>query len=160
MRGLIGLAIIGVLACLGMWWVMSEFYKDQGVPVALAMGNPKDGTVEFHAVVAMGMSSTERPRMTLKGGLLWDEWVDEHFDLRDASGERVPLRFRISSGLIPDHKTGGTPEGYVIGRVKSGVQHDFDYIPRRNESQRYRYTFTAADGDVPMKRVTIKPLTK
>lgn len=161
MKALVALVVIGGIVCLGGWWIMSEATKDPGVPIAIAFGNPKGQEIELHVVVAMGMTSTERPSTNLRTGAVeWGEWVDEHFDLHAESGDKVPLKFRNGSELIPAHKAGGVPEGYLFGKVRPDTKYTFDYIPKAAESKRYRYVFAAPAEPLSIQRVTFKPPRK
>ncbi|MBN2561408.1 MAG: hypothetical protein JXQ75_10810 [Phycisphaerae bacterium] len=158
MKGLIGLAVIGVIGVGLTLWLTVWSASDPGIGIAHAFGEPTDGAIQLHVVVDMGMPIREPPRSNLKGTVFWDEWVEEHFVLRDDSGEKLEFQRRSSSTLIPDHKAGGTPEFYLMTKVRPGVSYTFDYIPRKAEPLRYRRTFVAPAEGQQMRRQTFEPV--
>jgi len=146
--GLLALAGVVVLA----WWAVNKITTQDSFLVSLAFGFPKDEDIEMHVVISMGMTALEAPRLDpLKGTINWDAWVDEHFDLRSASGDAVKLFYKTGSDVVPANKIRGAAEGYVFGKLKRGVEYTLDYIPKRAEPTRFRHTFTAPDTDVPVE---------
>jgi len=160
MKGLVILGVIGFLGIMCTWWLMSEMNKDPGVPVLLAIGNPHDGKIDVHVCVQLGLTTVEPPRVDLQGVKHWDEWVEKHFILHSDGGDNVTLRFTAGSSLIPDHKAGGVPEGYLIGTLKQSESYTFDHIPSLQSGKKYRYKFKAVEGEKKMSRETFALVTK
>lgn len=157
MRGLVVLGIIGVVGAITSMVLMKKMNEDQGLPIAIAFGNPADNDVEVHVVITMGMKNTEYARVDFDTGTeYWDEWVEEHFELRGDSGDTVSFIRTTHSGLINLQKAGSTFEFFLKGKVQGGENYTFDYIPKRAESRRYRHAFTAPAGEKKMKRYTFK----
>src|SRR5947207_12225677 len=101
MKGLIGLAVIGIIGVGGIWWLMAQANKDPGEPVMIALGNTHDGKVEFHVCIQMPMM--KRGPLGGRGNPKdWDEWLAGHFNLRSDSGDPVPFHLAAHSNLIPD----------------------------------------------------------
>ena len=90
--------------------------------------------------------------MSLEGKVLWEEWVDQHFDLRDHNSVKSKMGMRKHSDLIPPAQVVGTPEGYLICKLKRGQTYSLDYVPKRAEPKRYRHVFVAPDTDIPVSR--------
>ena len=155
-RLLVVLIVMGVVA-VG-WWAAQTGTQQNVFQVVMAFGFPKDGRIELHAVASMGMTATEPPRLDPSTGRInWAEWVDEHFDLRDAAGKRENIFFKSGSDdVIPVNKVLGAAEGYLFAKVKQGADYTFDYIPKRAEARRFRHTFTAPTGNVPVDRINFK----
>ncbi len=59
-------AVVMVIFGIGAWWLMSETMSDQGVWIAYAFGEPRDGKMEMQVVVDMGMVMKERPISVLR----------------------------------------------------------------------------------------------
>lgn len=150
MRGLVGLAIVGLVAIGGMYYLMNEASKDPGIPVAFAVGNHDGEKMQAHLCVQPGMTMTEGPRRDLRGTVYWDEWAEEHFKVVDEKGERAPITFRAGSNLISEQKAGGVPEGFLSANIRTGGDYTIDYKPRKGESKTYRHKFKAEAG--PMSR--------
>ena len=126
MKGLGVLLAIGIAAVAGFWWTTSKAMSDPGIPVAIAFGNPRNDLMEMHVIIAMGMTAAEGPRRDLMSGrVLWAEWIEEHFYLRDASDQPVTLKYRQGNSLIPDHMA-GVPQisVYRSKRVVTGNKPD------------------------------------
>lgn len=156
MKGVVGLAVlVGVGA--GGWWAFKGVVTHDTHAIPIAFGFPDDRTIEMQAIASMGMTVTEGPKADPKTGKpKWEEWVEEHFELRDAGGARVKLSLVSHSDLIPKHKVLGTPEGYLVGRLEKGTSYTFDYIPKRAEAKRYRHAFTAPAADKEVERVAFE----
>ncbi len=160
MKGLIVLVLIGVAVVVGFIWSASRMSADPGRTIALVFGVPDEETIEIHAAVAPGMVAAEGPRMDRNGNVLWDEWIAEHFDLRDEAGDKVPMHRRNFSDLIPANKVVGTPEFYVAAKLRIGGRYTFDYIPLVRVGKRYRHTFTAPEDDTSVKRPNFGPVSE
>jgi len=52
----------------------------------------------------------------------------------------------------------GTPEGYLVAKLKQGTAYQLDYKPKRAEAKRYRYSFTAPDGGVKAANYALEPV--
>lgn len=134
------------------WYGLNSVTTQDSFLVSIAFGFPKDGDIELHGVVSMGMSAQEPPRVdvkTLKPN--WDEWVDQHFELRDAANQSVKVYFRTSTDVIPTNKIKGTAEGYFSAKLKQNTAYTLDYIPKRAEPTRFRHAFTAPAGEVGLE---------
>jgi len=156
MKGLVILVVLAIVALVvGAWVMNSQYGGEPPVLVGLAFGNPSTENVEMHVVVGMGY---ERPRRDpLTGAQLWDEWFDEHYDLRADSGERVSLRRANNSPFITE-RDAGYPEFFLIAVLRQGVNYTFDFTPRVAEGTPHRFTFTAPSESVPFARRRFEPV--
>ncbi len=155
MKAIVILAVILVILGAGIWgYIMRESMRDQGCWVACAYGNDEDSNIEMHVMIEMGMVVRDRPRLDDKGEPLWNEWISDHFDLRDASDEAVPFTRIGWSSLIDDEKSFAVPEFYAKYTLQKGSKYTFDFVPSvRVEKQRhYRYCFTAPGEPKKMHR--------
>ena len=155
-RVIVSVILIGA-CCFGGWYLYRQATEDPGLPISLAFGNLNEGEVELHVVVSIGMVATEGLRaLVLSDGApsrqTWDEWIAEHFDLHDDSGQRVQLRRDGHSSLISDQQA-HNPEFYLVGKLLVGVNYTFDYIPRRDWNIHHRQRFTAPAEDRPFQRL-------
>lgn len=157
MKGKVIALVFVVAVATGGWWAVQTITSDDSFSVQIAFGVPHEGTIELHAVVSMGMTAREGPRIAPNGKLNWAEWVEEHFDLRTVSGQRLPLALRSSCDVIKPAQVTGTPEGYLFAKVEQGGDYQFDYKPKRAEAKRYRHVFTAPTGDVKVSRKRMEP---
>jgi hypothetical protein len=91
MKAVVVLGVILVVLGAGIWWfVMHESMKDMGYWIAAAYGNEDDPNIEMHVLVDLPMVTKDRPDLDARGEPLWNEWVQSHFELRDAAGAVVP----------------------------------------------------------------------
>ena len=159
MKGLIGLGIVGLVGVGLVYWVASWSTSDPGIAIAHAFGNPAEDTIELHVAVYMG-PRTEPPRIDpdLSDLQLWQEWLDEHYQLRDDAGTTVEIERIGHSLLMPAHKVGGAPEFFLKAGLRQGTEYTFDFTPRRAEPNRYRYTFIAPAEGEGIKRKTFEPV--
>ncbi|MCG8409168.1 MAG: hypothetical protein MI923_28525 [Phycisphaerales bacterium] len=157
MRGLVVVGVVIVLGSIVTLLMMKKMNEDPGLPIAVAFGKPSDDGVEVHVVITLGMKNTEYARVDMDTGTeYWDEWVEEHFELTGESGGPVKFSRTNFSELITAQKAGALFEFFIKGKVQGGENYTFDYIPKRAESRRYRYTFTAPTNSKKMKRYTFE----
>jgi hypothetical protein len=130
---------------------------DDQFPIALAFGTPPSGLYELHVGVEPGMKIIEGPAMSQKGNLLWDDWVSDHFELKDASGNAVKFSRANNSRLMPTSKIAGTFEFYLTAPVKKGGKYIMTYQPKVDEKLKYRHEFTAPDSPKDPLRTWFKP---
>ena len=154
MKAYAAFVVIIVAIGLGIWWQTSKVSTDPGQLIGLAFGNETGQTIEMHVVVTMIMSKVEGPK--LKGTktvtfLDWEGWVEDHFELRDAEGQRVGLRRTQNSNLMKGATRLGTPDFYLAADLTPGTQFTLDYVPIFAGGVRYRHSFTA-----PAERTTFK----
>ena len=154
MKGLIVLGLIGVVGVGLIFWMMQKSTGDQGISIAVACGNPGDGTVEINAAMDMGIMRREglRQAVDVPLAVLWPEWVEEHFQLCDAAGKSVRLERVGQSLLINVNRMPGAPDFFLTARLRSGETYSFDYKPWRAKTTKYRHTFVAPADKTEMKR--------
>jgi hypothetical protein len=154
---LIGLGVVG----LGLWWwVAREMGKEGDMPIAVVFGDLKGESIEINLAVEMGMENREGPRVDAANRVLWDEWVVEHFKIRDDAGGEAELSRVAQSALMDITKLPGAPEFCLKGRLTCGKQYTFDYIPHRAETKCYRWKFAAPSGPQKMQRAPFTPTEK
>jgi len=151
------LVFVVVLVAVG-WWAVQNVTSEKTFSAQIAFGIPYEGSIEVYVVASMGMTAIEPPRLAPNGKLRWDEWVEEHFELRTAAGQTVPLTLRSSCDIIKPAEVTGTPEGYLFAKIQQGTNYQFDYKPKRAEALRYRYDFTAPSTDVKLSRKPLAPV--
>lgn len=142
MKTVVIAAVILVFIGAAVWWfIMHETMRDQGQWIGTAFGNAADSTIEMHALVDMGMVTRDRPRVDARGEPLWNDWIADHWDLRDASGNAVGFTRIGWSTLIDDDKTIAVPEFYVKYTLQKGGQYTFDFTPsvRVEKKRAYRW---------------------
>ena len=154
---MIGALVLVGLCGVGFWWLQSKMTEKLGFMVGYAMGDPGEETIQMHVIVSMPMVNTEGRRRTKDGRLTtWEEWIEEHFDLRDDAGRKVPLAREAWSSLISQQQA-SNPEFFMRAELRKGVNYIFDYIPIRDDWFRYRHNFTAPADSQPLVRATFEP---
>lgn len=159
MKALIAFLVVGVIVVIAFgWWYAIGAAADAGFRIPFACGKGRSGALEVHVAVAMQMTALEPPRVDpVSGAVYWTEWVDEHFELRDASDQLVRLQRNNFSSLIPEGKV-GSPDFYLIGQIQEGTRYTFDYIPIKTNPERYRYEFMVSGSGQEFGRVHFAPL--
>jgi hypothetical protein len=159
MKGLlVMLALAIVFAGVVVWWSSAQLEADPGEYIALAFGNPAEDEIQIDVAVSIAMPRREGPRVDQRSGAVyWQEWVDEHFDLRDDSAAKVRLMRSGSSRLMSDREVAGSPEFYLTGKLRPNAHYTFDYIPILADGLRYRYDFIAPGVATPMERRHFTP---
>ena len=159
MKSLVIVAVVAVVIFgIGAWWLMSETMSDQGVWIAFAFGEPQDGKMEMQVVVDMGMTMKAPPKTNMRGDILWDEWVTEHFTLEDSSGADLSCKRLAHSLLITNKQAKSNPECFLCYMLVPGDDYTLEYKPFRDESNLYRHGFTAPAGAEEMARVQVPPV--
>ncbi|MCH8250882.1 MAG: hypothetical protein IID36_00365 [Planctomycetes bacterium] len=159
MKGLITLAVIGLLIAMGAIYATGEWaFQDSGHLIAFACGNPSGDTVELQVAIPYRMTRLDPPRLDPQTGrfVRWSQWIEEHFELNDAAGNRIPLRRSNFANLIPQRKV-GTPDFYLSGSLPADSSFSFDYLPIGiAQSKRYRYEFSITEEGRPFERVAFE----
>lgn len=153
MKGLITFAVVAILIILAAYYAMGKCMNDDnGELIAFACGNVRGHEQQLQIVVPIALPSRIPPRVNLENGYVyWDEWMEEHYVITSATGERVALTRQFAGNLIPDAKV-GTPDSYLVGTVKTGVEYTFDFIPSTSSGKRYRLKFTPGPDGLPFSR--------
>jgi len=154
MKSMVVLAVLAFLVLIGLLgWLQYESNRDHGHLVAFACGNPREGTLELQIVVSMRMVRLDPRRFKENGKLqTWREWVEEHFELRDAAGEVVPLKRAHFANLITQSKV-GTPDSYLLANLQPNADYSLDYRPIGPiEGRSYRVTFNTEAEGLPFAR--------
>jgi hypothetical protein len=116
-------------------------------------------STQIDVLVTLAMPRREGPRVDrVTGAVYWQEWVDEHFDIRDPDGEKVLLRRSHFSRLITERDARTTPEFYLTGKLRPDVDYTFDYIPFRAGNLKYHYEFTAPNVETRTRRQLFDPV--
>ena len=116
--------------------------QDAAVPIQIAFGNLGPKGVEMHVVIGVVMANRDRIRKD-GGTPTWDEWVADHFELKDAAKNLVKIERSNHSNLIQQREVVGTQEFFLVTTLKSGQPYVFDYIPEVAKPGRVRHVFTA-----------------
>jgi hypothetical protein len=145
--------VIVMLALIGVIWVAAnKFTEFKSFQISIAYGFPKEGEIEMHTVISMGMTALETPTFNPKTGQLdWDAWIANHLDLRDAGGKQVHIDYMKGSDVVNTKKLPGVPEGFLLARVKQGGTYTYDYKPHMADPFKLRYEFTAPTADKPVE---------
>ena len=157
MKPLIAIPVLGAAAIAG-WYAFARIAADNGKLIGVAFGIPVDGEIEMHAIISNRMADIEPPRMSLRGKLLWQEWVDEHFAMFDDAGGAVPLKYKSSTDIMSDLELRGFPQGFVIAHLRQGFDYAMEYRPKSWDADRYRHWFTAPTDKVSLSRPLFAPV--
>jgi len=153
----IGVLVIAVAALGVAVYLNREVSKEPGFMLGFAVGNPQSGQLELHIVVQGIMIRKQGPRLASNSAApLWDEWIDQHFHLRDAAGNTLPLRKDGWSKLIDD-RAAMNPEFFLKGTLQAGDSYTLEYQPYREERKVYRYQFTVPADGMPFSRPNFEP---
>ena len=155
-RSVVGLAVLVGLFVVG-WYVYHRVNENPGEAVGLAIGHPHEGEIELHLVISMAMVRAEGPRTAKNSGAeLWEEWIADHFDLRDSSGTKLSMQKAGWSDLIGQGQA-MNPEFFLTGKLKIGGSYTLKYIPRTTGRAKFQYSFTAPGSAQTFQRVFFKP---
>lgn len=139
MRGLFALSC-GVFLIGAMYFYFSANVKKDTPTLPIAYGAPNSAGVEMQFAVSMFLPKNDPPRLE-HGVILWNEWMNEHFQLRDSSGAAAQLQRLGFSTMLTDRQTGGAPEFWVKAILKPGGTYEFDFTPIL-PGPKYRHTLT------------------
>lgn len=157
MRGIIAIVVL-VGAAIAGGYALSKSAAGEGKLIGIAFGIPVEGEIEMHAIISSGMMTTDPPKRNVRGKILWQEWVDEHFAMFDDAGGAIMLKYKSSTDIMSDLELRGFQQGFVIAHLKQGVDYAMEYQPDSGEDARYRYSFTAPADAVSLTRPLLKPV--
>lgn len=144
MRGIIGIFIVGIIACVGAVMMMKKSAAEDSIAIAMGFGEGKDNQIEMNSVVGNFLVMKDPVRVDrVTGRDFPDEWVEEHFQLFDSNRQRVPLMRLANSSIIPDSKSGANVWHFLGAKLNVGEEYTYEYVPKKNEKTRYRMVFTA-----------------
>ncbi len=161
MKSAVILAILIALVGSGVWCgVMKKSMADEGIWLLTAMGNAHEKKVQVVVAAETGAVFRNPPREDKDGNTLWEEWLTEHYEMRDDSGNLIPGSRIAHTSLVDEQKVKGLPEFFVLFTVEQGKAHTLDYLltSKKGNKIRYRHSFIAPDSTLPPERVTFKPV--
>ena len=138
-----GLGVLFVLLTGVYVFLIREMYADHGHSILVAFGIPDQDTIQMHLSVPILTYRRDPPRPGPKDLPLIKEWIEDHYILRNAAGERTKLQRHGSSGLVEQSRASSAAEFFLMATLKKGTSYTLDFIPILGESNRYRYEFTA-----------------
>lgn len=151
-------AVILIVCGIAYAWMQHEWSKDQGHLIGIAAGNPQGDELELHIVVSMAIVHADvLPTGGRGGAILWNQWITDHFELRDSAGKDVTFVRDGHSTLISDQQA-FNPEFFLRARVRGGQTYTFDYIPVKSEGRHYRRVFTIPAEGLPFQRAQFDPV--
>ena len=111
--------------------------------VCMAYSEEGNDKILVHLAVSIGMYRKDPPRFGPTGIPLNREWVDEHFQLYDDSGNRIPIEKWGSDSLIDQSRAALAPELYLVAILKKGKDYVYEYVPDIRKPEKYRREFSA-----------------
>lgn len=155
MKGIVALIIFMCLcALLGSMLLTKQVVRDPGRQLSVAFGIPAGEKIQVHLGVPPMVPEADPLDNNEVDPYSWEEWVDLHFRLRDATGNPVQLMRMGTSALMLDDKVAGAPVFVIWAEVKMGESYEFDFVPILAESKRYRYSFAAPPAKKKVGRPT------
>lgn len=158
MKAIGGLGVLIFLVIMVYWLSISAGGgadgKNLAVDLPIAFGNVAGGQVEMNLVVGIVLANVIRAK---EGGQAKtrEQWIADHFVLKDSSGQPVKLTWQNNSALIKPVDVGpmvGTEECFLAGKLKPGESYTFEYIESPNRTCRYQFTAPAKAQKVKMYR--------
>ena len=159
MKGLAVLFGLAVVAIGGYFVFLSKMDANDQRMITIAVGNTDGKVSDLHLVIAPLMISDGPREDATSGAVYWDEWLEEHFIMTSAAGDKVKFERLAQSNLISDKQAGGAPEFYIKGKIKHGTAYTFDFVPVDEEPERFRYELTAPT-EMPVTRVNFTRVSK
>ena len=123
--------------------LLREVTRDQGKNLLMAYSEEGSDKMLVHLAVSIGMYRKDPPRFSSRGEPLNREWVDDHFQLYDASGKRVPIEKWGSDSLIDKSRASLAPELYLVAILDKGKEYVYEYVPVLSKPEKYRHEFSA-----------------
>lgn len=137
------LVIIGVLggAVALMYWGMAA---DPTFNVGYAISEKKsNGKHDLEIPIFIMMKMKDEPDYDVRGRLMWDDWLKNHFVVTDDAGNVIPMKKGpLSTKTIPKSKT-DMAEFIAIAEIDSGKEFTITYQPMLFEPEKYTKTVLA-----------------
>ena len=153
-KGIVWVLILGSMAAAILMGVRM-MNADSGELVGIAMGPPRNGSVQLQVLTPMMMVRFDGPNATPSGTIDWDGWVADHYDLRDAQNTKLTLtRIGLTSPQIKEAQAGSAE--FIVGAdLKEGQPYSLEVTPVVGEPKKYIHRFTA--GPLDFKRTNFLP---
>lgn len=135
--GVIFIFSIGIGVCYTI--ISREVLSDQGHMFRVVFGIPKGGDMQMHVSIPPMIAHKDPPRVNSRGVSLWKDWVADHFQILDESGQSIRLQRLGTSGLLGDQS--GASDFALWTELKQGKSYTMDFVPIRDEENRYRFAF-------------------
>ena len=148
--GLLG--FIAVVAFVGSMALSREVVRDQGRLLPIAFGVSRDGAMQMHLGVPALVPVADPPELNARRTPQWNQWIKEHFQLRDELGTGLRLRKKGTSGLMVGGTAAGDPPFVVWAELTKGGKYTCDYVPIVGDGRRYRYSFVVPREPGKVKR--------
>ena len=156
-KALVWVLILGSLG-LSVLYTIKVMNEDTGRLVGFAFGGASGSTIDMHIVVPLAAPMIDGPPLGVDMEPDWPQWIADHYDVRDASGNAVSFRRNINSTAIRESEVkGGLPDSYLIGELQQGTSYTFTYTPIVGEPEKYKYEFVAPSAKEPFSRKNFDP---
>lgn len=142
MKALLGAVVLGVVAFVIWWSLISAGDQEKYLPIQIAYGNVQEDKIDMHTNVGVAMVAMDR-RLDIKEMQNLDNWVTEHFKLSDSAGNPVRMERQNHSKVIKPHQVIGTQEFFLVSTLTPGEEYTYDYKPRMKEPFVFRHKFVA-----------------
>jgi hypothetical protein len=143
MKALIVLVVLAGGIGLACFWAWNQGSDAMSVQIAFDAPGPKGITMDV--CLTSDMSAASGPDGGAIYNSVWQQWVNEHFTLKDAAGNVVPCEYSNGSHLIGGSR-GKTDIGYLRAVLKPGQRYTLAYRPIPDQPKVFRGELTAPDS--------------
>ena len=158
MRAFGGLGLLFGLGGIMLWFLAISSGKE-GMYLPIAFGNVAGNQVELNTIVGVTLAATSRAHDKEQKYKSWDDWIDDHFVLTDATGKTFMLDRRGNSKIISrtdTTRTVCTEEFYLSATLTVGQPYVLEFIGDDESRTHYRHEFTAPAQVEKVKNVMLE----
>lgn len=149
MKWLFLLVVVGALIAFVFWW--GSTLAEPRIGFQVAYGPPENDEIVMEAIMASAMTTKDPDNYE-------QNWIDEHVQLIDSSGELVTIRYRNACSLPSLAGSMGSQEvGYMHAVLIPGNQYTFRARPELNGPW-YKTIIIAPNTDVSARVLTLKQI--
>lgn len=132
---------LGLLAtfAFGIWFVTKDMKPkdEQDQLIGFGFGPAANGNVPMQLAVTFGMMNADPPQPDSGGFTDHFLWIDEHFELLDANGQRLPWQRKGTSELVQGVDA-SIAECFIGTQLQAGQTYTFTYTSNVADGFKYR----------------------
>ena len=101
MRYVIIFIMIGLIGG-SIFWFLDRASGSHSVKIAFGESTPD--SITLHIVIMSGTANYDYPGGDTRYDYVWKEWLREHFQIEDSSGEAASIGYQTKSALFPNSR--------------------------------------------------------
>ena len=156
MKWMVALIIVVGLGAGAFYW-FGRGVTEPRVGLQIAFGEPQKDGILLEIILASALTAQDPPEGDTRYNSAWQQWVDEHVELVDDSGQKVALRYENQATLSALGVSRGSPDvGFIAATVKTGQGYEVRYRAKAGAASPFRAKIRVPEASSGAQIITLE----